>query len=195
MHRHISSPVVVAILAALLGYTWAQRPGLHGDDEHTASALSTAVIDLSRVFDGYKPFLEKQAEMLQEFRKVEETVKEMAAEDQRLQEEFKKAQPGSPEQKRLAETIQEKRKAFETFQRDVQRRLQTERNQLFSETYDRIVEQIQQYADTKGIRLVVSHRGVPLESRDPRETMNKLQRPIVYHNLLDITDDILQALN
>ncbi|MSR60104.1 MAG: OmpH family outer membrane protein [Planctomycetaceae bacterium] len=195
MRRQVSSPIVVAVLAALLGYSWAQRPGLHGDDEVNAPAFPVAVIDLGKVFKGYKPFAERQAEMQREIQKAEETAKEMVAEARKLQEELKGVKPGSADHKRIADELQARSKEFESFQRGRQQQLLEGQSKLLSDTYDRIVEQVQQYAETRGIKLVVQFQAGPLDAKNPQQTVAQLSRPIVYHNTLDITDDILQALN
>lgn len=195
MHKHVSNPIVVAVLAGLLGYTWAQRPVAEGDEDDGTPAFPAAVVDLGRIFKGYRQFTEKQAEIQQENQKADETAKSMVAEAQKLQEELKGFKPGSPDHQRIVEELQARNKEFENFKRKFQQKLNEEHTQLLVATYDRVVEHIQQYAEAKGIKLVLKHQAGSPDVKNLQQSVEHLSRPIVFHNLLDMTDDILQSLN
>lgn len=201
MRRVSSSPVVIAVLASLLGYSWAQAPGLRGADEPAkpdAGAkpdFPVAVVDLSRVFNGYKQLAERKEEQQRQFLKADESMKARVEELKRLQEEAKAFKEGSADQKRAGEELQAKAREFEAYRREQQKALIEAQSKLVLWAYERIAEQVQQYADEHGIRLVLQINAIPTEGKNPQEIMTGVNRQVIYHNTLDITDEILNAVN
>jgi len=195
MARQVSQPIVVAVLAALLGYSWAQGPALRGADDGKNAQFPVAVVDINKVMNGYKRLGERKEELVRDFQSTEETVKARVAEMQQLVEEAKKLKEGSEEQKRAIQEMQAKRQAFETYRREVQQGMAEKQSKLLLWAYGKIVEQIQQYADARNIKLVVQYNQVPTEDKNAQEILAGVQRQVVYQNALDITDEILQGLN
>src|SRR5262245_3589538 len=99
MSRQLASPATIAILAALLGYTWAQRPSAGADAAAPDNGFPVAVVDLAKVFNGYQKLAERREDHQREVQKVEETAKSRFVELNRLKEELKKFKEGSADQK------------------------------------------------------------------------------------------------
>lgn len=195
MARHVSQPIVVAVLAALLGYSWAQGPTLRGADDAKNAPFPVAVVDINKVMNGYKRLAERREELVRDFQVNEETVKSRVAEMQSLAEEVKRMKDGSEDQKKAFQELQTKQKAFEQFRRELQQSVAEKQSKLMLWAYGKIVDQIQQYADARSIKLVVQYHSVPTEDKTAQEIMSALQRQVIYQNALDITDEILQGLN
>jgi Skp family chaperone for outer membrane proteins len=195
MFRRFNNTCVIAVLAALLGYTWAQRPGAGDDSEHKAGNLPIRVVDLARVFQAYKPLTDRREEHAREVRKADEEAKGLLADLNRLNEDLKLKKEGSAEHRRLVEEIQKKRREFETFRQQEQQRLIRLESELYAKAYERVVEEIQKYAEAHDLQLVLRHHGGTLEGKTPQETMAGLNRLVLYQNALDITDEIVNAMN
>jgi Skp family chaperone for outer membrane proteins len=196
MTQRLSNPIVVAILAGLLGYTWAQGQALRGaDNEQQPPAFPVAVVDMARVLNGYKQLTERKEEQQKLFQKAEESAKQRVEEAKRLQEELKAAKEGSAEHKRLFEELQAKSKEFQQFRGQQQQALVEAQSKMLLWAYERVVEQVQQYADAHQIKLVMQINPIPVEGKPPQEIIAGINRQVIYQNSLDITDEILQALN
>ncbi|MGQ0637560.1 MAG: OmpH family outer membrane protein [Planctomycetaceae bacterium] len=196
MYRRLNNnSFVAALLAALLGYSWAQRSGTGDDAERKEAELPIAVVDLARVFQAYKPLTDRREEHAREVRKADEAVKGLMAEVARLNEDLKGVKEGSAEHRRLVEEIQKKRREFETFRQQEQQRLIRLESELFAHAYDRVVEEVQKYADAHNLRLVLRHHGGSLDGKNPQETIAGLNRLVLYQNALEITDEIISAMN
>lgn len=195
MTQRLSNPIVVAILAGLLGYTWAHGPALRGADQDQPAAFPVAVVDMAKVLNGYKPLNERKEEQQKLFQKAEEAAKGRVDEVKRLEEELKGIKPGSAEHKRLFEEMQAKVRDFEGFRRQQQLTLMEGQAKTLLWAYERVVEQIQQYADAHQIKLVIQINPIPVEGKPPQEIIAGLNRQVIYQNTLDITEEIIQALN
>jgi Skp family chaperone for outer membrane proteins len=196
MAQRYSNPIVVAILAALLGYTWAQQaPGLRGADTNQPERFPVAVVDMARVLNSYKQLTERKEEQQREFQKAEEAAKLKVEEGRRLQEELKGVKEGSGEHKRIVAELQARTRDFEQFRRQQQHSLLEGQAKALLWAYERVLEQVQQHADAHGIKLVIQLNPVPVEGKPPQEIIGGLNRQVIYQNALDITDEIIQALN
>lgn len=195
MGRQVASPIVVAVLAALLGYTWAQGPGLRGADDAKPPNFPVAVVDMGKVFNGFKQLSERKEELQRQNQKVEEQIKTRVEELTQLQEEAKGHKEGSPEHKRIVKEFQTKNRDFEIFRREQQRIVLEAQTKMLLWAYEKVAEQVQQYADDRGIKLVLTYNEIPREGKNPQEIINGLNRAVVYQNALDITEEILQAMN
>ncbi|MFN0051320.1 MAG: OmpH family outer membrane protein [Planctomycetales bacterium] len=195
MKRQVASPIVIALLATLLGYSWGQKPALRGADDPRAAEFPVAVVDMGKVLQGYKGLTEKKEELQRDYQKIEETVKERFEDIKRLQEEAKSLKPGTPDHKRATEELNGKAQKFEAYRREQQQAFVEAQSKMALWAYERVVEQVQQFADARGIKLVLHANPVPVEGKNPQEILAGLSRQVVYQNTLDITEEILQALN
>lgn len=195
MTQRLSNPIVVAILAGLLGYTWAHGPALRGADNEQPPAFPVAVVDMAKVLNGYKQLNERKEEQQKLFQKAEESARARVEEGKQLEAELKAAKPGSAEHKRLFEELQGKTRDFQQFRQQQQQALMDAQAKMLLWAYERVVEQVQQYADAHQIKLVMQVNPIPVEGRPPQEIVAGINRQVIYQNALDITDEILQALN
>jgi Skp family chaperone for outer membrane proteins len=195
MRGQTSGTVIAVILAMLLGYTWAQRPGLHGAEESRTGEFPVALVDLGKVLNQYKVVVERREELQAQFQKVDESAKSLVAAIQQIQEELKRQKPGTPNHQRLTDELRVKAKEFEEFRQQSQQRLQVEEAKVYAGAYERVSREIQQFAETRNIKLVLRFNIDPIEGKSPNQTAALLARMVLYQNALDITDDIVQALN
>ncbi|HTI51693.1 MAG TPA: OmpH family outer membrane protein [Planctomycetaceae bacterium] len=195
MRSQTSGSVMAVILAILLGYSWAQGPGLRGAEEPRGGEFPVALVDLGKVFNKYKVVVERRDELQAKYQQAIESGKSLVTEIQQLQEELKKHKPGTAEHQRIAEQLQAKAKEFEAFRQQEQQKMMQELSGIYLQASERVNQEIQQYAEARGIKLVLRFSSDPIEGKTPQETLANLNRPVLYHNALDITDEILQALN
>lgn len=195
MRQQLIHPAIVALLAGLLGYTWAQRPTAGDEAGKRPEDLRIGVVDLGKVFLGYQRLGERREEHARETQKVDAALKELFAEIGRLKDDLKRAKEGSAEQRRLVEEAQTKAREFELQRQKEQQRLMLRETEIYAQAYARVVEEIQKIAEARGLRLVLRTQAGPLEGKNPQETLAGLNRAVLYQESLDITDQVLEAMN
>jgi Sec-independent protein translocase protein TatA len=196
MRRFNAWPAAVAVLSGLLGYTWAQSRGIgNGVDEKPDERLPVAVVDMAKVFNGFRGLAERREEYQRHVKDAEESARNRVAEFNRLKEELKNFKEGTADHKRIIEEMQEKNKDFETFRRDQQRTLFEEEARMYLWAHQRAVDEIQKFADARGIRLVIRFSSETAEPKNPQELAARLGQPVLYQSALDVTEEIIQSLN
>jgi Skp family chaperone for outer membrane proteins len=155
----------------------------------------TALVDLTRVYAEHAGFKQKVERMKLVVQLAE---KELAARKNELEEAkglLQKMPAGS-----------EKREAQEKYdddsaqlQRSVNRQKQQFMEQearLYAETYDQVLAIIAAYAERERIELVLRFNGSQDGFRDDlTKTMQHLNRQVLYHKDIDITDEIIRRVN
>ena len=211
MDRNTIYAGVSVVLAGLLGFTWAQGRSALSADEPKSVGGEIAVVDIARVFKGHKRFLARGEEFKREMERAGEDAKTMLDAARQLQEELKRHKPGSAEHGRIQKELQEKAVDLKKFQDDLQKHMIHEQQQISLATYQSIVDEVQRIAESRGFKLVLNFSSEPIDAKEDNaglqdktmqmiqaqamQTNQVLSRQVLYQNGLDITDDVLQAVN
>ncbi|MGH7136000.1 MAG: hypothetical protein ACREHD_09685, partial [Pirellulales bacterium] len=99
------------------------------------------------------------------------------------------------------EAIERKRK-IEAESADLELQVQLNKKDFFEreaaiylEVYQEIMKDVATYADARGITLVMRFNGDNIDLNDPSGVAKELNKLIIYHKGIDITDEILQIVN
>ncbi len=195
MDRNMVYAGVSVVLAGLLGFSWAQGRGAIHADEPKLLTGEIAVVDMAKVFDGHKTLTAKREQIRREAKDANDTFNAMGQAGKKLQDELKLHKPGSAEHNRIQKELQEKAAEMQKFQKDTIQRLQQEEAEIYLDTYKLVIEEIQRIAELRGLKLVLRFQADNLDAKDPKKLMESLNRQILYEKGLDITDEVLQAVN
>jgi Skp family chaperone for outer membrane proteins len=195
MDRNLTYAGVSVILAGLLGFSWAQGRGALNADEPRVEANEIAVVDLAKVFDTHKRLTEKREDVRREAQSVTDKLKQLAEAGRELQEELKIHKPGTSDYNRIQKELQQKAAEMQKFQKEQQQELQKMEAEIYMETYRQIVEEIQRIAEARELRLVLRYDADKSDNKDPKKLFNSLNRQVLYEKGLDITDEVIQAVN
>jgi Skp family chaperone for outer membrane proteins len=92
--------------------------------------------------------------------------------------------------------VLEKVAEAQKFRTEAEKRLKQEKIEISLRTYQRIIEEIQRIAEARGLKLVLDYEADTLDAKVPEKRVESLsRRMILYERGLDITDEVLQALN
>jgi Skp family chaperone for outer membrane proteins len=160
-----------------------------------AEPLPIALVNVDRILKSYRPLQEKLDPIKAEAKELDGTVQIRQAEIETVGGHLRSAQPGSPEQQRL-------QRQFVKLQSDLQQFITTERQKLNSKEvtiyvglFRQLDAEISKYAKAHGLKLVIrQHESSYDEGQPLPEILKALNRGILYEENLDITDDILKAL-
>ena len=160
-----------------------------------AEPLPIALVNVDRILKGYKPLQEKLDPIRAEAKELDGTVQIRQAELETVGSQLRSAQSGSPEQQRL-------QRQFVKLQSDLQQFINTERQKLngkevtiYVAFFRQLDAEISKYSKAHGLKLVIrQHESSYDEGQPLPEILKALNRGILYEENLDITDEILKAL-
>jgi Skp family chaperone for outer membrane proteins len=195
MDRNMVYAGVSVVLAGLLGLSWAQGRGGLAADEPKPMSHDIAVVDMVKIFEKHKGFQVRSEDFRRAGLEAQDELKRMAEAGKRLQEELKQHKPGSSEHGKIQKELAEKTAEIQKFQREQNERFQKEQTEAIKDTYEQIVREIQRIAEARGLKLVLRFQEENLDMKFPQKVAETVNRQVLYQNGLDITEDVLQALN
>lgn len=178
-------------LLATLSIVAGSLPAASADE-----TLPIALVNMDRIFKTYKPLQDKLAPIKEGVQDLEKKAQLRQIELETVVTQLRKSQPGSPEFNRLqqqAAKLQTELQQFVAKERDA---LQKQEAGVLLDMYRQVDDEIKKYAKAKGLKLVIRQQDSSLDENQPlAEILKTLNRGIVYEDGLDITDEILKALD
>lgn len=166
-----------------------------------APGLKIAVIDLQRVYENHPAFKAGREVLTEETKELQREALAKRSELETQGEPLKKMKPGSPEFNELRDKLQSQARDFQDqYTRKVQAQAMKE-SQLYEKTYENISSEVEQLAQARGIPLVLQRNNKFSDSlksgkeRSAQDIISGLNQTVIYQSGLDITDDIIQAVN
>lgn len=154
-----------------------------------------ALLDLARIFNNHDRFKRQSDALRQEVEEAERQLKARKSELESAAESLKTLPKESSQARKLEEQI-----AHDTVELkehvEVQKKrfFETEAN-LYHECYQEVMEEVERYAKERGINLVMRFNGDTHDFADPQSVQKELNKSVLYQDGIDITDEILQAVN
>jgi len=195
MDRHMMYAGVSVVLAGLLGFSWARGGGALSADEPKSTERDIALVDMNKIFAGHKGLQAKNEEFKREASAAQEKGKSFVDAGKVLQDELKRHKPGTAEYDRIAKELKEKADTWKKFQEETQKHLQEQNMANLLSTYQLINEEVQRIAESRGYRLVINFSSDPIDAKDTAKAMQTMSRYVLYQKDLDITEDVIQAIN
>ena len=159
-------------------------------------SLPIAILNMDRVFKTHQPLLDQLAPVREETKKLQETVQLRQAEIETVASQLRKAEAGSPEFQRLQAQLVKLNNELRQMVEKEQQALQKKESVIYLAFYRTLEEEVGKYARSKGIKLVLRQQESSLNENQPLpEVLKALSRSIIYEDGLDITDEILKALD
>jgi Skp family chaperone for outer membrane proteins len=166
---------------------------LYGQD---AAPLPVAVVNTERIFKTYQPLLDKLAPIKEAAQELEKNVQVRNVELETAVNKLRNAEPGSPEAQRLQQQAGKLQGELQQYIQQERGELQKREAAIFIEFYKGLEEEVRKYAKGKGIKLVIRQQESSLdENQQLQQIINSLNRGIIFEDGLDITDDIVKALD
>jgi Skp family chaperone for outer membrane proteins len=192
-----SAVVLLAGVLTLTGDAWSQnnQPAAAGG---SASNLphKVGLIDMAHVFKHYKKFEMLREDLKLEIGESEEKAKAMQTELVAMQGNMKKLIEGSPEFTKAEQEIVKKAAEFENFRRAAQRDFLKKESQIYLQIYNETTDAVTRYASHFGYTLVIRFNREELDTENPQNLLQGMNRQVVYHRGEDdITLSVLDFLN
>ncbi len=204
MSRKIGFLLGAVVLAAAFGRLAGQLEATADDpDAKTAGGVNrqhlaethVAVLDVSRVLKQCDRFNDQLAELKREVAGLEEEVRVRQTEGTDLVNKLKDLKRGTPEYDEVEADIARKRADVQLFVAQTRKRMMQAEADLYAEVYTMLEQVVAEYARTNEIHLVLRGNPADEDAKTPQEVLRQVNRGIVHQSGLDITDDIVKAMN
>jgi Skp family chaperone for outer membrane proteins len=161
-----------------------------------AAPFPVARVNMDKVFKTHKPLLDKLAPIKTAAADLEKNVQLRNVELETVVNKLRAAQPGSPEAQRLQQQGAKLQAELQQFVQKERGDLQKREAAIYLDLYRQLEEEVRKYAKAKGIKLVIRQQDTSLDENQPlQQVLTSITRGIIYEDGLDITDDILKALD
>ena len=168
------------ILLIAHGTTWAQ-------------GMNVALLDVGYIFKKHPAFQQQMEAMKAEVAQIEQSLKQ---EQQQIQNSSKKLdvyKPGSPEYKQLEEQIAKQLADLKVKTQLRRKEIMENEAKVYLATYKQVHSVVEAFAKQNRIDLVLRYdrEAADGNNADPRATLKIINRPVVFHAGLDISESIL----
>lgn len=199
MKRTIIGACALALIAGVLtlsGNAWSQSKEAPGAASAPSSPHKVGLIDMAHVFKNYKKFEALREELKEEISASEEKAKAMQAELAEMQKAMKGLTEGGPEYTKAEQAVVKKAADFETFRRAASRDFLKKESQIYLQVYNETSAAVKKYADYHKYTLVIRFNREELDTENPQNLLQGMNRQVVYHHEEDdITLSVLDFLN
>lgn len=196
MNKFAQSVAAVLLCGAVAFQSPAVFAQAKADAAAAASPHKVALIDMAFVFKNYKKFDALREDLKQDITESEERAKLMVEKLQAVQKEMREFKEGSDEFAQREKTLAKMQAEFETFRRGAQRDMLKKESQLYHTVYLEITDAVKKYAEFYKYTLVIRFNREELDSENPQNLLQGMNRQVVYHRTDDdITQKILDFLN
>ena len=161
-----------------------------------AEPLPIAMVNVDRILKSHKPLLVKLDPLKAEGKELEAALQVRQAEIETIAGQFRRAQPGSPEQQRLQDQLGKLQADLQQFVVSERQQLQKKEVAVYLTFFRRLDAEVNKYAKEHGLKLVLRQYDTSFDDgQSLPDVMKALNRTILFEENLDITDDILKALD
>ena len=161
-----------------------------------AAPLPVAVVNTERIFKTYQPLLDKLDPIKESAKELDKNIQIRNVELETAINKLRNAEPGTPEAQRLQQQAGKLNGELQQYIQQERGELQKREAAIFIEFYKALEEEVHKYAKAKGIKLVIRQQENSLDENQPLpQIINSLNRGIIFEDELDITDDIVKALD
>ncbi|MFO0904465.1 MAG: OmpH family outer membrane protein [Pirellulales bacterium] len=173
----------------------AAAPGGAAPTASRGGTPSVVVIDIGEVFKQHAGFNQQLNTLKEEIKSLDAYYqgeqKKMAGQREKLGT----YNPGSPEYKKLEEEVARMASDLQVEMALKQKNIAEQEAKVYFNTYKEIYKQVEVFADSYGITLVLRHNNVQMDPQKRDTVLQGVNRAIVFQRNLDITDEIVKRVN
>jgi Skp family chaperone for outer membrane proteins len=161
-----------------------------------AAPLPVALVNMDRIFGKYQPFQDKLAPVREAAAELNKKIQLRQSELETVVNKLRASQPGTPESQRLQQQAARLQAELQQFVQKERDELQKQESKLLLELYRQVEEEVRKYAKARKIKLVIRQQESSLDDNQSlQDILKSLNRGIIFEDGLDITDDIIKALD
>jgi Skp family chaperone for outer membrane proteins len=167
---------------------------------HTAAApapagTSVAVIDIAYVFKNHSRFNSRMNDIKREIEQYDAFFREETRKFNAKREELTQFKPSTPEYKQKEVELAQMQSKMQVDTGLKRKEFLEQEARVYFDTYKEIEREVAVFAQRYRIGLVLRFNGDDMKPDDRASVLQGVNRAVVYHQNLDITEHILQTLN
>jgi Skp family chaperone for outer membrane proteins len=177
------------------GAPGAAAPAAAAPAVRPASTPPVVVIDISEVFKQHASFNQQLNALKEEIKTLDAYYQ---AEQKKIvgqRDKLSSFNAGSPEYKRLEEEIARMASDLQVEMALKQKNVAEQEAKVYFNTYNQIYKQVEIFADSYGIGLVLRHNNVQMDPQKRDTVLQGVNRAIVFQRNLDITEEVIKRVN
>jgi Skp family chaperone for outer membrane proteins len=159
------------------------------------NGTNVAVIDIAYIFKNHIRFNAQMKQLESEAQEFQGWMAEQEKALQAMKEGLKEFKPGTPEFQKAEETLANKGTAYQLEVRRRQQEVLQREASIYYDAYADLEKTVALVAQRNKIGIVLKFNREPIKRDDRNSVMQGLNRPVVYHYGLDITNFILSEVN
>jgi len=184
-YRRCFSQVLVAVL--LLGGT----TSLIADD----AKFPVAVLNVDRIFKQFTPLQDRLVPLRQDAQELEKTAQLKQVELETTQQKLQRTPAGSPDFEKLQVQLARLQTELRLFMERERRNLAKKEADIYVAIFHEMEEEVKKICKARGIKLVIRQNAGSPKDEKVEEVLKWLNRAVIFEDGIDITDEVLTALN
>jgi Skp family chaperone for outer membrane proteins len=170
-----------------------QDPGQYSPQN--AATHGVAVVDISFIFKNHARFKAAMENMKKEMENIEAQLKGKRDEIAKIEEKRNTYTTGSNEYKQVDDQLTRAMADFNVEMTRIRKDFLDREAKEYYKTYLEIVDAVGLYATQRNIGLVIRYNGDPVDPNRREDVLREINKPVVFQNRIDITGEVLRALN
>lgn len=158
-------------------------------------ATRVALLDLARIYNNHDRFKQQTEALRREVEIAERQLKARKAELLAAADSLKALPKESNQAKKLEEQIAHDTAEVTAQVAEQKKHFFEVEAAIYYECYQQIMAEVERYSKERGINLVMRFNADPCDPADPQAIQKELNKAVLYHDGIDITDEILQLVN
>lgn len=154
-----------------------------------------AVLDVAKVFKENQEFDTKMKSIKAEADTLKNQITQQQESIKTRAQQLGGFEVGTPERNRLEADLEQQQAALRTKARHAESDLLNREAQIYFDTYQRMQTIIGSLATQHGISLVLRFDSAPIDSTNRPDVIKGVNRAVVYHKQLDLTNMVSAAMN
>jgi Skp family chaperone for outer membrane proteins len=187
---------VVIVLSLLSGMVISGSvPRAISQDKPAAKPCDVAVIDVSRVFEKCTKFQEEMQRLKAEVESFEPVLRQAQKELAETKQRLDAAAKGSPEQRTLELDLATKNANLQVEMKVKREKFLLDEAAIYARWYRQVQKSVREVAAREQVRVVLRTNSETFDDKDRAAVLQAVNRPIVFQDQIDITDEVLKTLN
>ncbi|HEV3342527.1 MAG TPA: OmpH family outer membrane protein [Pirellulales bacterium] len=184
--------ILFVFACAILSQPWRGLwPTAASEPAPAAPAASVALLDLAKIFQTHAGFKQQSDALRREVEQAERNLTERKAELKAAADSLAGLPKGSIGAKQLEGQIARDQADITVLVNAQKVAFFEQEAKMYYEVYLQVMSEVKKYAEPRGIKLVMRFNGDPYDENDPQALQKELNKAVLYHQGIDITDDII----
>lgn len=160
-----------------------------------AATHGVAVVDISYIFKNHARFKAAMEGMKKEMENIEVQLKAKRDEIAKVEAKRNSYNPGTPEFKQIDDELARGMAEFNLEMTRLRKDFLDREAKEYYKTYQEVVDAVGLYATQRNIGLVIRFNADPVDPNRREDVLREINKPVVFQNRIDITGEVLRALN